>query len=351
MLEQQRMFSLLCLPVFLVASVMTVYGNAQTPVHILKHDDLVSFISLSSNRELLASGCSTHTTKSGSIFIWDMKTGNLIRKLKGFPFSLAGLEFTHEGRYLISGGLGNNIRIYKLSTGKEVGKIENLDHLTGFVLIGRSRKLGIYEGKSFRLWDISDPEKPKQANACKTGHGTTSVYSIDGKIQAVAVNSVGLVELPPTKPSKVEVWQVPSGQFLHRFNLQKNNVLQMTLSTDKKVLGLAYVFGPNNLEVRNVQNGKIVLKASHPYLPSVIAFSPDTKYIAVGSAISGIIYIWNVHKNTLLRKFKAHSGTVQCLEWTMDGKYLVSGSADHTVKIWKWKDLQGNKSGRRRRKG
>ena len=67
-----------------------------------------------------------------------------------------------------------------------------------------------------------------------------------------------------------------------------------------------------------------------------LAFSPDGKLLATGGgdpSRSGELIVWNVETKTVARQFvDAHSDTVFGIEFSRDGKYLVSGAADKFVK-------------------
>ena len=44
--------------------------------------------------------------------------------------------------------------------------------------------------------------------------------------------------------------------------------------------------------------------------------------------------IWDSHTGTLVRNFRGHTGLVSSLAFSPDGRRLVSGSRDKTVKVW-----------------
>ena len=68
-----------------------------------------------------------------------------------------------------------------------------------------------------------------------------------------------------------------------------------------------------------------------------LAFSPDGNFLATGCgepSRSGELMIWNVEKRELVREIEdAHSDTVFGVEFSRDGKRIVSGAADKFVKI------------------
>lgn len=67
-----------------------------------------------------------------------------------------------------------------------------------------------------------------------------------------------------------------------------------------------------------------------------LAFSPDSKLLATGGgepSRSGELILWNVGDRSLSHTFvDAHSDTVFTIDFSRDGKYLISGAADKFVK-------------------
>ena len=65
-----------------------------------------------------------------------------------------------------------------------------------------------------------------------------------------------------------------------------------------------------------------------------VAFSPDGRYIAVGDFLNDLLWIWDSRRQRLVAKWPGHRSGVWCVEFTPDGKGLISGGDDGMVKYW-----------------
>ncbi|KAG6808740.1 hypothetical protein H0H92_003049, partial [Tricholoma furcatifolium] len=71
----------------------------------------------------------------------------------------------------------------------------------------------------------------------------------------------------------------------------------------------------------------------HTDFVSSVAFSPDGKQIVSGSKDKSV-RIWNTLTGDMIKDLKGHTDFVRSVAFSIDGKQVVSGSNDISVRIW-----------------
>lgn len=263
---------------------------------------------------------------SGEIKIWDAQNGELIQTLTGHTSSVATLVFTNDGKSLISGSKDKTLRIWNLNI-KEKPKKKGLFYTPPVVV---SKALFSRDGKYIVASYWNNTLKLLNSNATIaersfTGH-TSLVTSFDLSPDEKKIASV-------SSDKSIILWETSTGQILKR--IWPNNVRELdsvAFSPDGKIL---IATCDNCIKMWNVENYQLVnMLDGHKGIVNTAIFSYDGKYIISGSYDQSII-IWR-KDGVKERTFVGHIGPVQhvAVYQDQDNMIIASASSDNTVRIW-----------------
>src|SRR5204862_53347 len=85
------------------------------------------------------------------------------------------------------------------------------------------------------------------------------------------------------------------------------------------------------------RTGKVLqtLKGQHTDIVRAVAFAPDQKTLASAS-VDRTVRLWDLATGTTTHTLTGHTGRVESLEFSPDGKTLATGGGggDTSIKLW-----------------
>jgi WD40 repeat protein len=239
------------------------------------------------NLQMLTAGA------DGTVLLWDSRTGEQLRVLRGHVGAVRSVRFGDDGR-ILSAGEDGTVRVWP-----------SPDQPGG--LVWHAHAGGVYRAEF-------SPGVPSRLIATCGADGTAKVWDSftdklvatlsghTGTVNSVAWSSDGKMLVTAGADGTVRVWDAGTYTLMH------------TIST-----------------------GGALLDA---------AFAPDGMSVATAGA-DGMARLWNLQSEKQVAALAGHAGSVTSLAYSHDGRLLLTGGEDGTVRVWSTAAGQGQGQGQR----
>ncbi|MCH7728144.1 MAG: hypothetical protein IH991_16950, partial [Planctomycetes bacterium] len=124
-----------------------------------------------------------------------------------------------------------------------------------------------------------------------------------------------------------QLWEVKSGREIWRVD-EVSKVLGFSPNSEFVILRTKKRRGVQHNSIWNRETGKELWVFGGEF-----AISPDSRRIAVFAG--NVLFVRNLLSGVITRELVGHQGRIASLAWSpSDGRYLISGSVDETVRLW-----------------
>jgi WD40 repeat protein len=280
----------------------------------------------------------------GMIRFWNAESGDLIRQLHGHNGSVNGVAISPDGKKALTGGVDQTMRLWDLETGQQIRLFAGHTNTVWDVAFspdGTKALSGCSDG-NVRLWEVESGKLLQTLEAHKGGRAWTVAFTPDGK-QAVTGGG-NQFDAGEEKSGSLRLWDLAAGKEIRRFEGHAKDIRRVAIAPDGKLLLSGSFDG--TMRLWDMQTGKEIKRFNGPgnFVESV-GFTADGKraVCSYGPKVVDAVYdedprcslrLWDIETGKELRQFKGHGGPVLTLALSGDGRFLVSGSADCTMRLW-----------------
>ena len=293
--------------------------------------------------------------------IWDLHTRSEFHVLTGHTAPITSVCFTADEKQLISGGEDGTIRIWDLEQGTQIALFEQPERHRVLTSVlsndGKQLAAGCQDG-SIVIWDSV------------SGKQVLHLFGHTGPLDGLAFSPNDKRLVSGGSDRTICVWEMPSGAHTRKFrgHLESVKDLEFLHDADQIISGsndgsvklwdlrgndfespkprysniadahfsrdghnLACRFLDGTVAVFELSSWRELLRLTGPKAGTAMAYDATSERIALSRA-DGTIELWQ--STDRIREFSGHTAQIRCLALSNDGRWLVSGSRDRTLKVW-----------------
>lgn len=353
--------------------------RTQKTIHVLKgHTNSIYPVAFSPDGTLAVTGSFDNTLK-----LWNAKSGSLIKTLKGHTDKVRSVAFTPDGKYLLSGSYDKTISLWDGITGTFIKKLVEQNRTVDSLSIspdGTKLLIGLGSG-SGNVFSIPSGKKitsftkhnnivmatdisPDGRTAATGGGNNNEIYLWDLTTGKVIQEMVGkgkvIWSVGFAKDGRSVAWGIipQRGNRINHFTPLKQS---FHIKSDSRIFELSMgseitsdsnfirgIESVGSLSIRTkagkmhktleiLKNGRVVHEvtrgSTYGDKHESLTLTPDGQTVIRGGSW-GVVASYNPQTGNKIHAFIGHTSDVWGVAASSDSRFLVSGSADQTVRLW-----------------
>ncbi len=259
--------------------------------------------------------------------VWSAADGSDHRVLDGHTNWILSLAFSPDGATLASAGYDRQIRVWNVASGAFVRALAGHDAAVRAIAFSPTGRQIVSAGGEGRLaiWDA------------ESGRLTRTIAASRGAIRAMAIDPDGIRVALGGDDRTVRLWNLADGTSSPPIPLAET-VTTLRFSPGGNILLAGMIDGRiANIRTRTATVRGSVGPAKPVHADAIVALLPAPNGQSLLSlSHDGTIFAWPSAglPETPRRNSLDHAQPVTCMATSPDGRWIATGAADGTVRIW-----------------
>lgn len=307
------------------------YGLVYCRTKLGRYTGGITCLAISPDSKILASG-----NEDGTVQLWRLPEGTALRTLEGRIGYIMDVAISPDNTILASGGLDDTLWLWRLPEGDVLKTLEEHSEAVECLAFSPDGQVLVSGGGGkdnvVRLWRMPDGEAHKELEGHTSGV-TCLAISPDGQMLATGYND-GVVQL----------WRLLDGAVLKTLKEHDTEVTCLAFSPDGQILASGSGTGlrsdmlyrdPKIQLWRLPEGSTLKILEGHTGTVEGIGFSSDGRLLAsVGGWDDNTVRLWRLPDGAALQTLKEYPCAGACLAFSPDGQVLATGSVDGSVWLW-----------------
>jgi len=279
--------------------------------------------------------------------------GQLVKELRGHTKPLTRAIFSPDSKFVVTASADNSVRVWDSLDGKLITEFRGHSQAVNDVEFSPDGQFIVTadDDQTARLWPFHPGERGMGSTIESWDHSaavTSVATSPDGSEMAATtrdgklwLDGVGLQRSMPLsylvdRSAKVaDVRFSPDGKSIATTRGAAGviyNIDALHVFVDSSRSEFIYQAAPPPGEKKPSEPDSVKLEGHTGDINS-IAFSPDGRFVVTASA-DGTARVWEAATGKSVGELRGHTNSVNSASFSPDGKFIVTASDDATVRLW-----------------
>lgn len=293
------------------------------------HGDRINALQFTPNGTALISA-----SDDGTIKLWDLAGRKMISTLSSSQWIISAIATSPDGNLLVSGGANGAIELWDLERGEFIERMwKHEDRISGLSIDPQGQWLmsSSWDG-TVRLWDL------------RTAELLDTLQAHRSRVGAIATSADWRVLVSGSWEGELTFWDMERGEAIRTFQAHQEAIQDLAAHShrllfasagDDAQVNLWSVCGesPRYRDERGTEDRVQNVKQAQPLSPPASACPVEAAPAKQRSERSPHLFE-TVGQLGVLK----HAWSVNALDFSPNGSFLVSGSADESIKVWQQSD-------------
>ena len=279
------------------------------------------------------------TASDDTAKIWDVNTGRLLKNLDKHGNSVSSAEFSPDGKKIITASYDGTAKIWDANTGYLLSDLKEgmkgtpaALNFVQFDSAGKRIVTAALDGTA-KIWNVISG-RPLVDLTGNANDIRNSKFSKSGNF----IYTTGYDNR--SKPYR-STWDAATGKLLNKLKIVSSKKWIVDLDNNHETIEFPYTENKPEINIADTTNALIVLQTHHEYFRKA-KFSRDEKIIITSSLSYAVktrkkiytIKTWDPTSGKMLQSFAGQRTEVRHIEFSPDGKNMVTTSQDYSANIW-----------------
>lgn len=269
---------------------------------------------------------------SGAFRFINLSKLEVRKSFSGLRGRIDGFEFSNNKKYMVGTMKEGEVGLWSVRSEKLIYGIGEFAPYyyspQSLFFYPSDDKFHVFEGCSFMIYDR------------KSGQLIDSIMPLESDCMYECAITADQKRFYAGGNDSIWAQNPESGEILAQISANGLSVVtDVALSPNEEMLAVA---GRKGLWLLDPNLNKIFNLEGHEDWVGEVTFSPDNKYLYSCSGSfqteEGEIRIWNTKTGKCEAVFKDHQEQVRSIDVSPNGRWLISGSDDRTIRIWSTKN-------------